>query len=173
MLLKSKEGLTIYKELIKRSNLEAFEKQVANNTEFLNLDNIELGEKVHLDSLIEKILLQNLNSQFADVLGYKTEYSKRRLIRMILEEPRVTSSDSGSLKIGSGDMSILIPNGRGDGEMKYYITDKVMHIGNFFTSVEGKINIYEHDCGDNVIETIEGRYAIYNCEGIVVFSKRD
>ena len=47
-------------------------------------------------------------------------------------------------------MSVLIPGGCGDGETRVAILNKEemnRSAFNFFTSIEGKIDIYSYDCG--------------------------
>lgn len=87
-----------------------------------------------------------------------------------------TISDAGSLKIGKEDLTILVPNGYGDGITRVAIfkpedrfNDRMM---NYFITIEGKdINIYSYDCGDNIAMTISGRYNIYFYEGLIAFVK--
>ena len=87
-----------------------------------------------------------------------------------------TSSDAGSVKIGINNMSILIPNGYGDGITRVAIFDCSKAFNNsmmsYFTTVKGKdIIIYDYDCGDVAATTISGRYAIYYYSGLVAFVK--
>lgn len=173
MLLNSEEGRRVYMNLINRSEYAVFEKRVAETTDYLDIDNIEFDENSELEEILEEILKKNYNIQFADVLGGHLGYSKRKLIRIILEneKPRATYSDAGALKIGNEDMTIFIPNGCGDGKTEYYVTDKNIDIGNYFTSVEGKIGIYGYDCGEDIVETIEGRFGINVVDGIVIFQR--
>lgn len=88
------------------------------------------------------------------------------------DECLTTYSDAGSLKIGSGDMTILIPNGYGDGITKtLFLLDKEFDCDSFqfFTSVEGKIDIYSSDCGNEIVKTIIGRYGIFFRDSIIIF----
>jgi UDP-2,3-diacylglucosamine pyrophosphatase LpxH len=41
----------------------------------------------------------------------------------------------------------------------------------FFTSIEGKFNIYKYDCGNEIVETIEGKYGIFHGESFVILVK--
>lgn len=91
-----------------------------------------------------------------------------------------TTSDAGSVKIGNDSFSILVPNGSGDGETTIIITEHQRAFNSdllqFFTSVEGTIDIYNYDCGGcggEVIKTIEGRYGIFYGHQFVVFEKWD
>lgn len=87
-----------------------------------------------------------------------------------------TSSDAGSVKIGVDNMSILVPNGYGDGISRVAIFDNSEAFNDsmmsYFTTVRGKdIIIYDYDCGDVAATTISGRYAIYYYSGLVAFVK--
>ena len=88
-----------------------------------------------------------------------------------------TYSDAGGLKIGNDDFSITVPNGYGDGDMRYAVVDKGCLNHNmleFWTSIQGhKINIYEYDCGteEDVIETLNGRFGVFYGYGFVVFER--
>lgn len=88
-----------------------------------------------------------------------------------------TSSDAGGLKIGSDSFAINVPNGYGDGDMYFAVVGKGCfneHMLEFWTSIKGnEINIYDYDCGDDIIETISGRYGVFFGYGLVVFEKWD
>lgn len=87
-----------------------------------------------------------------------------------------TVSDVGSLKVGNDDFSLLIPNGYGDGEMTCYITTDV-NISEkdgfkYFSLLSGKFNIYDYDCGDNVIYTTsDNAYQVWFGNGYVILNK--
>ena len=86
-----------------------------------------------------------------------------------------TSSDAGSVKVGSDAFSVLLPNGHGDGVTRVAVVDRDSWCSNFltfFTSIQGDaINIYSYDCGSSIAKTIEGRYGVYYGDGFVVFEK--
>lgn len=87
-----------------------------------------------------------------------------------------TSSDAGSVKIGVNNMSVLVPNGYGDGITRVGIIENACNFNDdmmtFFTAVSGKdIAIYGYDCGDLPEITISGRYNIYYYSGLVAFVK--
>ena len=91
-----------------------------------------------------------------------------------------TMSDVGSVKIGvKGACEICIPNGYGDGTTEVRIVpnrDYIPDGASFLTTVEGEeIGIFSYDCGPEVVETLSGRYGIYNMSdddhGIVIFEK--
>lgn len=76
-----------------------------------------------------------------------------------------TISDAGSLKVGNSSFSTLFSNGYGDCENLVYIIDREinLHCLEFKTIIEGsEINIYEYDCGNKVIATLSGKYALYS-----------
>lgn len=87
-----------------------------------------------------------------------------------------TSSDVGSVKIGVDNMSILVPNGYGDGISRVAIFDNSEAFNDsmmsYFTTVRGKdMIIYDYDCGDVAATTISGRYEIYYYSGLVALVK--
>lgn len=88
----------------------------------------------------------------------------------------LTCSDIGSLKIGNEQCSFYIRNGYGDGEMYGFIFDKdneyisaIDHFMEYSSLVDGKFDIYDYDCGDDVLCSIEGKYMIYYFNGNVAF----
>lgn len=87
-----------------------------------------------------------------------------------------TSSDAGSVKIGVDNMSILVPNGYGDGISRVAIFDNSETFNDsmmsYFTTIKGEnMIIYDYDCGNTPAATISGRYAIYYYSGLVAFVK--
>lgn len=85
-------------------------------------------------------------------------------------------SDKGGLKVGNEDFSFVIPNGSGDGLTKAaFVDDYSFDLSGFyfFTDIQGKFNIYDYDCGDKVLKTIEGRFGIFYGEGFVIFERWD
>lgn len=99
----------------------------------------------------------------------------KRLRALLGSRVNKTISDAGGLKIGNDSFSVIIPNGRGDGTTRYAVIDKdEFWIGgfmNYFAPVDGEIRIYDYDCGNDVAETITGRYGVYTFDGIVVFER--
>lgn len=89
-----------------------------------------------------------------------------------------TASDAGSVRIGvKGKCEICIPNGYGDGMTEVLIAPNrkcVPEDAIFLTCVEGdSIEIFSHDCGNEVVKTLSGRFDIYNLPGgpAVVFER--
>ena len=93
-------------------------------------------------------------------------------------------SDIGSVLVGNKDWSFAIPNIGGDGitiivifencnEFRKYEENNSLK---FISSIQGTFNIYIHDCAfecrnDDVIETLSGRYGVYQGEMKVAFVK--
>ena len=102
-------------------------------------------------------------------------------------------SDIGSCLIGDKNWTFAVPNIGGDGRTKIITFNKdgkefaeycKNHKLNFISSVQGTFNIYSYDCAfvyfddcaitepnDEVIETLTGRYGVYNSYMTVVFVK--
>lgn len=88
-----------------------------------------------------------------------------KLLKKISDNYFKTESDAGSLKIGNSSFSTLFSNGYGDCENLVFIINKEISLQclEFKTTIEGsEINIYEYDCGNNIIETLRGKYTIYS-----------
>ncbi len=92
------------------------------------------------------------------------------------------SCDMGSLKIGTGDMSMFINNGYGDGRFKVRINlNKVepsndMHFeGHFTVRTSGSVHVFRHDCSTDAIYTFTktGRYFCYTDNGIIYITWND
>lgn len=100
-----------------------------------------------------------------------------RLREMMGNKCRKTESDAGGLKVGNDEFSIIIPNGYGDGVTRYAVLEEdditidISDAMDYFTSINGKFNIYDYDCGNNILEVIEGTFAVYRYEGIIIFEK--
>lgn len=98
-----------------------------------------------------------------------------RIIQMLGDKVFKTMSDIGGVKIGNDKFTVIIPNGYGDGDTRIAIVNRGEindNMFNFFTFIEGDINIYSYDCGDDVVRTISGKYGVYYWEGFVIFEKR-
>ena len=86
----------------------------------------------------------------------------------------ITESEVGSLKVGNDNFSFNLPNGIGDGKTKVVITrEKEINTNmvNFFTKIEGTFNIYDYDCGNDILTSLNGKYHIFYLNGIVVFGE--
>lgn len=95
-----------------------------------------------------------------------------KINEIIGEKNFKTLSDVGGLKIGNDQFSIIVPNGAGDGETIVAIVENFDEkLLRFFTSIEGKFNIYKYDCGNEIVETIEGKYGIFHGESFVILVK--
>lgn len=88
-----------------------------------------------------------------------------------------TCSDAGSVRIGNDSLSILIPNGYGDGITRVAIFDKAEFVLDnlmcYYTSIStSSAHVYDYDCdGGQPIRTISGNYAVYRAYGFVALVK--
>ena len=139
-----------------------------------------LRDAVDTEDFINKILG---DPELATTQAY-AEVSKKlrpdshwyRVREMFGDNVIKTSSDAGSVKVGVDNMSILVPNGYGDGITRVSIIENAREFNEdmmtFFATISGKdIAIYGYDCGDVAATTISGRYAIYYYSGLVAFVK--
>ena len=72
--------------------------------------------------------------------------------------------DGGSLKLGNDNFTANYPNNYGDGCFLVTICEENENPCNeldFRGSVRGEINIYEYDCGNDILTTVNGRYGVY------------
>lgn len=140
-----------------------------------------LRDAVDTEDFINKILE---DPELATTQAY-AEVSKKlrpdshwyRVREMFGDNVIKTSSDAGSVKVGVDNMSILVPNGYGDGISRVAIFDNSEAFNDgmmsYFTTVKGKdMIIYDYDCGDVAATTISGRYNIYYYSGLVAFVKK-
>ena len=102
---------------------------------------------------------------------YKPEKISLFIREMFGDKSHKTISDAGALKIGTDNFSILIPNGRGDGETRYAILNSkefyASDLMTYFTMIDGKFTVYSYDFGDDIKEYLEGSYHIYYYEGLI------
>ena len=139
-----------------------------------------LRDAINTEDFIDKILG---DPELATTQAY-AEVSKKlrpaghwyKVREMFGDEVIKTSSDAGSVKIGVANMSVLVPNGYGDGITRVAIFDNSEGFNDsmmsYFTTVKGTdIIIYDYDCGDVAATTISGRYNIYYYSGLVAFVK--
>ena len=94
-------------------------------------------------------------------------------------------SDIGSCLIGNKDWTFAVPNIGGDGVTSITIFEsdseefrkyEEEHNLKFISSVQGTFNIYSYDCAfdcrdEDVIETLSGRYGVYQGNWEVAFVK--
>lgn len=99
-----------------------------------------------------------------------------RLRAMLGDRVKKTYSDVGSLAVGCDQCRFFIPNRSGDGVMRYAVVSKSEwnnDMADFTTMVSGDLDIYDYDCGGEVIETIAGRFGVYVYDGIVILERWD
>lgn len=150
-----------------------FKYRVATNFDAYDLEGVKYYPKEFKKSL-QSLIEANPYTQLTEVFGFENGLNiKEHLMGQDKSLTHLeTISDAGSVKIGNGDFSILIPNGYGDGITNVFISEKEIHVPlKFITTVEGVIEVFDYDCRDNVIKTIKGKYAIFSGDGNVVFSR--
>lgn len=106
---------------------------------------------------------------------YRPEVYWKTIRGFIGDQLFKTDSDAGSVKIGNGMFSLLIPNGRGDGITRVAVVDDGSGLRglemNYFTTITGEFDVFDYDCGENSVMNLDGKYAVYYYDGFVVFSK--
>ena len=99
----------------------------------------------------------------------------KRLRAIIGDRCKKTYSDNGCIKVGNDTASFYINTGGGKGDQRYAVmenqsfnTDMLRFVG----VLEGSLlNIYSNDKEDTVLETLNGKYGIYCCQGIVILEE--
>ena len=89
-------------------------------------------------------------------------------------------SDIGSVLVGNETVRFALPNIGGDGETILTIYDKTESVpanARFVTCIEGTFNVFNYDCSkgnpEDVIETLEGRYGVWQADYAVILQKWD
>jgi len=154
------------------NGVENFKYQVATNFMNYKTENVEYRPNDFLHTFLN-LIEENPYTQLTEVFF---DYYDRTILEHIKSQVNAnwyfTSSDAGSVKIGSEDFNILIPNGYGDGTTEVIVTHGAAHVPlRFYTTVQGNFYIYDHDCGDTVETELNGSYSIYTQDQTVVFEK--
>lgn len=107
---------------------------------------------------------------------YKPEKIWLFIREMFGDKSQKTISDAGALKIGTNNFSILIPNGHGDGETRYAVLNSeefyASELMTYFTMINGKFTVYSYDCGDDILEELDGKFHVYFCDGLIALVNR-
>lgn len=161
-------------QFLKGCLFDSFNKELKAITEDILKKASSTNEFIDIFLASEKPLV--INSQaYAEVSKrLRPDGHWKRIRRMIGDRQFKTYADKGGVKVGVPNFSIIMPSGGGDGTVRVAIVshrELNMNMFEFFTSIEGDINIYSYDCGDDVYYTISGRYGVYYCEGFVIFEK--
>ena len=140
-------------------------------------------EKLYLSTKDKNIICSQaygelLKKQSLFYKGYDKYY---HYVMNKAEIKKVTCSDRGGLKIGNDTFSICVSNGYGDGVFKTAIFLKgnpyinaVDHMMNYQVAVDGKFNIYDCDCRNDVaLVELEGSYIVYSYNGFVALVEQD
>ena len=131
------------------------------------------------DSLgqFKKMVLEDerlkLNQGYAE-LSKETPGHTRRIKEIFGDKCFTTISDVGSVKVMNEHFAVLFSNNRGDGDTKCAIFSKkdqfnkdMMNLSDIF--IEGEMYIADHDCGNEAIAKLSGKYFVYTYNGYVAF----
>jgi hypothetical protein len=115
---------------------------------------------------------KNYPSTWEEDLNRKTDWEGNYHFKEESDQSGTTYSEAGSLRIVHEGLTILIPNGYGDGVMKWYETKNRPMQAHFFTTIEGDFDITTQDFGTVKKEAhLSGRYGVYYLNGNVFFEK--
>lgn len=179
-------------KLMDEYGFTSFEKALYTDPYSYDKDKAKLEERLKLiedsksrDDFILKVLKEfspsdTSNGQLYAVFS-KSAYGHTSRLKAYLDEIKikmvVTSSDVGSVRVGNDDFSVLVNNGRGDGDTYVYIVDGRTNSNMFdplFTTFQGrKIKISAYDCENEWIDGVElnGHYFARCYNGIVCLEK--
>lgn len=170
------------KENIEKSNLKLHTVRCLLNEEFKaykGSKDIILSYWEKADTLDEFRSLVLTDERLMNNQGY-AELSKEsdnhwyRVRKMFGDKCFKTSSDAGSVKIGTENFTLNISNGYGDGTTRVAVFPKGELFNNDMmnfngTALHGEFNIYSYDCGTEIEKTLNGDYFVYVYEGLVAF----
>jgi hypothetical protein len=146
----------------------------AKNTE--DFENLYFSTK-DIDIMSSQAYGELLKKQSLFYKGYDKYY---HYVMNKAEIKKVTCSDRGGLKLGNDTFSICVSNGYGDGVFTTAIFLKgnpyinaVDHMMNYQVAVDGKFNIYDCDCRNDVALELEGSYIVYSYNGFVALVEQD
>lgn len=148
--------------------------QVATDLDYYDIESVEYYPD-DFEKTLTALIKKNPYSQLMDVFGEKLGLLD--IEKHLIEQDEdllhiITLSDAGSVKIGNSVFSTLIPNGYGDGQTEVFVTTKRVHVPlQFWATINGKLKIYNYDCGDDSSHTLDGEYDVFYGNGYVVFSK--
>ena len=170
----------------------SFEKALYTDPYSYDKDKAKLEERLKLiedsksrDDFILKVLKEfspsdTSNGQLYAVFS-KLAYGHTSRLKAYLDEIKikmvVTSSDVGSVRVGNDDFSVLVNNGRGDGDTYVYIVDGRTNSNMFdplFMTFRGRnIKISAYDCENEWIDGVElnGHYFARCYNGVVCIEK--
>lgn len=136
------------------------------------------NESNTIEEFKQKVLSDNdlkMTQGYAEVSKESKEHWYR-VREMLGKRVFKTESDAGSVKIGTENLNVLIPNGIGDGttrcavfgkeDTKNFNDNMMEFIG---ISLDGEIEIYDYDCGINIAKKINGKFFVYVYDGLVAF----
>lgn len=99
-------------------------------------------------------------------------------VRAILDDKcqkTYSASYDARIKIGNKSFSVLLRTGGEENIQRYAVMDEgTFNAGMLYTLtyIEGdEINIYDCEIGNDVNETISGRFRVLYCQGIVIFER--
>lgn len=179
-------------KLMDEYGFTSFEKALYTDPYSYDKDKAKLEERLKLiedsksrDDFILKVLetfspFDSSNGQLYAVFS-KLAYGHTSRLKAYLDEIKikmvVTSSDVGSVRVGNDNFSVLVNNGRGDGDTYVYIVDGRTNSNMFdplFTTFQGrKIKISAYDCENEWIDGVElnGEYFAHCYNGVVCIEK--
>ena len=131
-----------------------------------------------VDSVIGDSRLENNQGYWELAKEKLTDYKLNDMIIKNLssktDESYITYSDIGSISVGNDNFRYNIPNNYGDCENNVFIINSNKHIEclKFETTISGdNINLYDYDCGNDILYTLKGKYAVYLGIRVVAFVK--
>lgn len=135
---------------------------------------IEMWERADTLGEFKMMLREDERTMYGHACGELNKCDFRFIREMLGDECFTTTSDAGGLKIGNGALSMIIPNGWGDGDTHVAILSETAKFNfnalDYFTRIDGECDIYSYDCHNgDIVRHITGTYQVYTGGGFVVF----
>lgn len=138
---------------------------------------VRLWKKAKTVEDFKKLIKEDKQASLTQFAGELLKNDRDFLKQFINEEQCFeTSSEMGGIKIGTNGFSVIAPNGYGDTFRNIVSINERGTFNSsaftFWTSIQGEeINIYDHDCGDNISITLSGRYGVYYNDRVIIFER--
>jgi hypothetical protein len=120
-----------------------------------------------------KALQEDPNLRYCQACGLLSRGDFYFIRSMIGDLQFKTVADAGSVCVFSGNFSILIPTGGGDGVARCAVISKNdkfnTEVLDYVTLLEGDFLVSRYDCNTDPQVHLSGRYQVYHGNGFVIF----
>lgn len=122
-----------------------------------------------------KLVKEDEQARLTQFAGYMFKNDWYFLRSLIGDKKHTLYADAGSVKFGTDDFSFLVSSGGGDGKVRFAVFEDEKEFNDrafkFSTTINGKFNVYQYDCGEEILMQLEGKYFVYKNNGFVCLVK--